>query len=315
MAAGLAPVFIVGGVIIGQETLKWEPPRPLPGELRAEYGLPEWFPDWLLEQLTPEEARKYITWIYWGGLEREDVEKIPSLVYHATPNPEEIMRVGFKTEAELGVRGFGGAGNYVSVTTLDNARIYLENMRMGCKIINGLTNLRELKEWMRKASRRESDQPFEKSFESAKASYMISIGDSPEIERMGIDYPPFNTPEFMWQVFEKGDIMDGPGFVLFMGKPTLLHKNCEEIKIIEAKTSPRLKFRHPYNIFRDTPMSGYYTYNRYEKQWRIWDTSDIKPLRVIATSQTTSSLPSQSAEVRELRFKSIEEMLEKGYVP
>jgi len=234
----------------------------------------------LFEQSTPEDLRGYINVIYWGGLVKEDIAEIPRRVYHATPNPEMIMREGFKTAAELGVSGFGGTGDYISVTTLENARTYRDNLRMACRVINGEVGLRELKVWMREQAKG-SDAPFERSFETAKHSLVYGRPPDPEMERLGLDYPPFNTPEFLWEVFEKGYTMDGPGYVLFIGKPTLLRKRCEDIKIVEAEPSPRLRFRHHYNIFRDTPMSGRYTYNRYETQWRIWDSKDLKPLRIL----------------------------------
>jgi len=241
--------------------------------------LPDWFPRWLYDESTAADLREYFHMIYWGGLGPQDIEKIPSRVYHVTPNPESIMREGFKTAAELGVAGFGGTGDYISTTTLENARTYLENMRMACKIINGLASLTEVREWMvKQAGGRE--EPFDKAFDLAKAHY-ADRHPGEEAEKMGIDYPPFNKPDFMWEVFSDAYVMDGPGFTLFIGKPTLLHKRPEQIRIVEAIPSARLRFRHHYNIFPGTVMSGRYTYNNFEKQWRIWNPADVKPVRIL----------------------------------
>lgn len=279
--AGFAPMLAVGFVSIAQEAVSEVTRREYEEKQDILAHLPKWFPLWLYEQSTPEELREYISVIYWGGLAKEDIAEIPGRVYHVTPNPEMIMREGFKTAAELGITGFGGTGDYISTTTPDNARIYLTNMRMACRVVNGAADLRELKTWMMEQAEG-SDEPFERSFKQAKHPLVYGRPPDPEMERLGLDYPPFNTPEFLWEVFEKGDVMDGPGFVLFVGKPTLLRKRCEDIKIVEAEPSPRLRFRHHYNVFRDTPMMGRYTYNQYETQWRIWDSTDLKPLRILS---------------------------------
>jgi len=280
LTAGLVPIIAIGGTIISQEAIREVARREEEEKLIIMARLPKWFPLWLYEQSTPEELRDYLTVIYWGGMGPEDIAKIPERVYHVTPAPETIMREGFKTASELGVRGFGGTGDYVSVTTLENAKIYRDNLVMACRVVNGEVNLRELKDWMiEKATGKEAT--FERSFKTAKERYILKHGSPPEMEEMGLDYPPFNTPEFLWEVFELGYSMNGPGYVLFMGKPTLIHKRCENIRIVEAEPSPRLRFRHHYNIFRDTPMSGRYTYNKYEKEWRIWDPRDLKPLRIL----------------------------------
>jgi len=266
----MAPVFVIGAAIASQEAvnrLEFERKEALE-------RLPAWFPAWLAEESTPAELKEYFHMIYWGGMAQDDMEKIPSQVYHVTPNPEEIMQVGFRTAAELGVAGFGGTGDYISVTTLENAETYQENMRAACRVLNGMMSLREVKEWMvRQAGGRE--EPFNKAFATAKG-YHPSLP-----EEGGLDDPAFNTPEFLWEVFSHGFIMDGPGFVLFMGRPTLVHKRCENIKIIEAQPSPRLRFRHLYNIFEKTVMRGRYTYNKLEKEWRVYDSSDLKPLRIL----------------------------------
>jgi len=268
---GSLPILVVGVAIATDQlslSVRWEREKE-----RLRGVLPEWFPDWLYQEATPRELEEYSELIRHGAMTAEDFERIPETVYHVTANAPAILREGFKTAAELGFRDFGGTGNYVSVTTLENARIYRDNMRMACRLINGLATLRELREWMVKAAAG-SEATFRSAFETARFRFKLP-------EDVDLDDPRVNTPEFLWEVFSLGFALNGPGYALFIGKPTLLGKRPEDIVIVEAEVLPGLRFRHPYNIIRPEDVAGRYTYNKYEKEWRIWQPKYLKPLRVV----------------------------------
>jgi len=242
---------------------------------------PEWFPDWLYEEATAEELERYRDWITSGVVGPDDIVKIPDKVYHATPHADAIMKEGFKTAKELGVSGFGGHGSYVSFTTLENARIYQENMRMACRILNGAAKLADLRDWVKKMLG--TDGPFAGSFEMTMHQYLISHPDERgKAEREGMDYGPFNAPSFIWEVFKHLFAFapnDGK-IVLFVGEPNLAGVKPEDIKIVEARPSPKLRFRPEINLY-DEDMSDRYTYNKYEKEWRVWSGKNVSPVRIV----------------------------------
>lgn len=236
----------------------WEKENPGKDKLKKEIlqKLPEWFPDWLYRELNPEELKEYISLIYHAGLGEHDIKKIPEKLYHVTPNPQDIMKSGFKTAKELGVKGFGGHGTYVSLTTFEEAEKYLENMVIACKILNREISLNELKNWMKKTCG--SDEAYNESLRGIKLRYKES-------------------PEYLWRVFQKAYFFCQDNMVLFFSKPTLEGKDCDKIKIVESRPSPNLKYRHHYNIFPDVNMNPYYTYNKHEKEWRVYNPENIKP--------------------------------------
>lgn len=83
--------------------------------------LPQWFPDWLYDELSEKQIDEYKDLIYWNAvLRQDDLQKIPEIAYHVSPEPYKIMSEGFRTAKELGKQSFGGHGSYVSVTTFQS---------------------------------------------------------------------------------------------------------------------------------------------------------------------------------------------------
>lgn len=236
--------------------------------------LPKWFPDWLYDELSEKQLDEYRGLIYWSGVLTEaDLKQIPKLAYHVSPEPYRILSEGFRTAKELGKQSFGGHGTYVSVTTYENAKEYLESIRMATRIVNNTVTFTEFKEWIVKNC---GARIFENLYSEAKRAASLDSKYYPKDE---------NSPEFQWAMFEKlaiySDLDAKVCRVLYMGFPTALKgKHSEEIKIIEVRPSPQLCFRHEYNIIHDEEMEAFYTYNKHEAEWRIWDPRKAIPIGV-----------------------------------
>lgn len=237
--------------------------------------LPSWFPDWLFDELSEKELDEYRGLIYWSGvLHPEDLQRIPEVAYHVSPEPAKIMSEGFRTAKELGKQSFGGHGTYVSVTTYANAKEYLESIRFATRIVNNTATFAEFKEWITKNC---SVKVFETLYSEAKRAAQSGSKYYAKDE---------NSSEFQWQMFEKlaiySDLDAKVCRVLYMGRPTaLIGKTPQSIKIVEVQPSPELRFRHEYNIFQDEKMAPYYTYNTHEEEWRIWDPRKAIPVGVM----------------------------------
>jgi len=262
---------------IGDDSVTWYPGKNLGRFLvkndKAEKReqLPQWFPDWLFEELSEKQIDEYRDLIYWSAVLRlEDLQKIPEIAYHVSPEPYKILSEGFRTGKELGKQSFGGHGSYISVTTYENAKEYQESIRIATRILNNTITFAELKDWIVRTC---GARVFEMLYSEAKRNI-------PKSE---------NSSEFQWEMFHKlaiySDLDAKTCRVLYMGKPTaLIGKTPQDIKIVEVKPSPELRFRHEYNIFHDESMAPYYTYNKHEAEWRIWDPAKAIPMRVLETS-------------------------------
>lgn len=231
---------------------------------------PNWFPDWLYHQLSPEEASNFLGMIRATNMGPQEVRRIPSKVYHVTSNADKILTHGFKTAEELGVSGFGGSGDYISVTTQENAKHYLDSMRIATRVMNNTISLDELGEWITKQSGPDTWKEIEVN---AKA-------------RADISNIPLDDPRTKWDAFRLLAIYapkgTGASEVLYMDKPTsLIGKDPRDIQMLEVVPDESLRFRHKYNIFRKEEMKPYYTYNVHELEWRIWDPRKVKPVRVV----------------------------------
>jgi len=62
---------------------------------------------------------------------------LPKKLYHVTPFPEAIMQEGFKNFTEADKQTFGGHGEYVSFTSLENAKLYHEALKDIASIARG----------------------------------------------------------------------------------------------------------------------------------------------------------------------------------
>lgn len=235
--------------------------------------LPEWFPEWLYNESSEKQLKEYRDLIYWSGvLHPQDLKQIPETAYHVTPEPYKIISEGFRTSKELGKQSFGGHGKYISVTTYDNALDYLESLRIVTRIMNGEISFSELKKWIIANC---GENMFNQIYHSEKIRRKY---DNKSLDE--------DDPDFQWDVFEKVFIYTHDGSpvckVLYMGKPTsLIGKKPEDIRIVEVKPSPELRFRHEYNIFSEEDMSPYYTHNTHETEWRIWDPGKATPIKIL----------------------------------
>jgi len=241
----------------------------------------------------------------WEKQWRKQLEKgleIPYYLYHVTPNADKIFREGFKTAEILGVSGFGGHGTYVSLTTLDNARIYKINMMMMTAVVNGYATPLELKEFIITYGGRsawygclptafDNDRyRFEKEHPNVRIRYPTDAYSIEQLFFDELDYDGskvskditiermYSTLKSAWPFAEK----DKQGYlVLWFGYPSILKgKIPNDIKIIEVHVEGDLKFHSEVNFPWHDPH-GWFTYNPAEDEWRIFDLDKIIPLDIV----------------------------------
>ena len=228
-----------------------------------------------------------------GYLDRSGPMPLPKTLYHVTPFPEEIMQEGFKAFTDMSRQTFGGHGEYVSFTTLENAKVYQEGLKDVARLANdefGVWDLSNLFEkWgVPKAkvngiiqnawSNIRSDLSIkEEEPSSEKRNLWVELENSVQTEDAYdklfefLERYPEDVQIVIARIFEILHIF-GSNFPLFMGTmKSLLNrlkgKSPDDIAILEAKTPP-LKWRSNVNIF-DEDMSERYTVNTGEQEWRV----------------------------------------------
>lgn len=199
---------------------------------------------------------------------------LPKKLYHVTPYPMQIMEEGFKSFRDPSKQTFGGHGRYVSFTNLKNAKVYQQALQLLWQIAN-TENVGDV------------DEDFAVSLaydwgineESAKRIYKLK---KDEAELNGYSNRRFLLEFLNFLSFSSSsDRIEGkPGFPLFMGTMDNLMKRLksidyEDIAILEASVETPLEWHNGVNVWDDTDMSGKYTVNTNEEEWRIEKSEDI----------------------------------------
>lgn len=241
-----------------------------------------------------------------GYPDRSGPMPLPKKLYHVTPNPKEIMQEGFKSFKDMSQQTFGGHGEYVSFTSLENAKIYQESLKDFTRLANeeyGIWDLpRILNKW--KVPKEKWDQLVSNAWSNIRdylKNNKDTLNDFRDIDRTMHEQGSFNKlEEFLDQhpewtapaisrIFEVMSFPSEAGFPLFMGTTKVLMerlkgKLADDIAILEADIPP-LQWRSDVNIF-DEDMSDKYTVNTGEQEWRVWNPQSIsrEKIRRIAGS-------------------------------
>lgn len=194
---------------------------------------------------------------------------MPKKLYHASPYVDTIMDEGFKLPKELGRQTFGGSEDFMSFTSLNNALSYQAVIQDLVKVANGFVDeMQPLEVFQYFAEKWKVPQDALDSFISGTGRE----ADSPRKAAMlffgyihnygGAKHVPF--------IFGNSNLLDH-----FVGL------NPDDVGVVEVETQP-LEWHTGTNIWHDTDMSNHYTYNRYENEWRIYDSQAIQPVRRVA---------------------------------
>ena len=251
------------------------------------------------ENIPPEEVEYDTEWgehhgpvstkrDYWnygqkGYSEYSPPMPLPKVLYHVTPFSEKIMEEGFKSFDDPDKQTFGGHGEYVSFTSIKNAKIYQEGLKDFIKMANLPVNEESIMKFLTEYFMPKWNVK-EAWLENIKQKALrLAERDSDyQMDKKGID-------EFLWKelagdmgtahIYSKGD-RRFPMF-LFSGRTInrFREMNPDNVKIIQAEIHPQ-EWHSGTNIF-DKDMSKRYTYNKSENEWRIWNPDNVTSIKVI----------------------------------
>ena len=208
---------------------------------------------------------------------------MPKKLYHATPYPDKILSEGFKTPKELGQQTFGGGEEFMSFTSLGNAKKYQEVIKDLVRIANGEFDETSLEDAFRYFAEKwggtESDR-------LDGLINMVSYWQKDRKERGKQHDTRRGLVDFFGYAHNHG--IDVP--YLFGGNEKIIQNlesmTPEQIGILEVETRPELNWHSGANTWPDTDMSQNYTYNRHENEWRVYDPTMIHPLRRVASTNS-----------------------------
>jgi hypothetical protein len=201
-----------------------------------------------------------------------EVKPIPPLVYHATPHADQITNEGLKLVKSREEQTFGGhTGRYISATTRKNAETYAEALRDVIGAARGDWGYNQLDDFAKKwhGDVKEIERWIKHTIPSwlgdvSRYSQHKLREDLPlmwllEHVHSMTDFPLFISLEDSWQKFKKMKVAD--------------------VGVIEIAVDPRITAGRWY-IGED--LTGAYTYNPSEEEWRIHDLAMVKSVKRIS---------------------------------
>lgn len=194
---------------------------------------------------------------------------MPKKLYHATPYADIILEQGFKLPKDLGKQTFGGGDDFMSFTSLKNALSYQAVIRDLVTVANGDVDEMEPLEVVEYFGRKWKIKPQTintfwsstgRQADDPRKAAVIFFGYIHNYE--GAKHVPF--------IFGNSNVLDN-----FVGM------DPDDVGVLEVETQP-LKWHSGTNIWHDTDMREHYTYNLHENEWRVFDSSGIRPIRRVA---------------------------------
>ena len=222
------------------------------------------------------------TWNYGGnGYDRSRRPMpLPKKLYHVTPNSPAIINEGFRNFPDSNDQTFGGHGQYVSLTTLNNARVYRNGLQDLWDLAYGNLTAEDIPSLGRKwgLTKKGTERLW------AEVERESQIHGYPHDEQRKIA----DFMQKMTHVYSEEDHFKGhPRFPMFFGTmrnllSKLKDKDQQNLGIIEAQPPP-LQWHNGVNVGfgRDEEqMQDKYTYNGSENEWRIWNPKHLDPTKL-----------------------------------
>lgn len=218
---------------------------------------------------------------YWGAGAKgyyQPPMPLPKKLYHATPYPDKILAEGFRLPKDVGVQSFGGGTEYMSFTSLENARKYQEVLKDLARIANGEYDNMDWKQAFYVLSEKYGGT------EPDRLKGLIEMIDGWQKYRAQTDRRHDNARallDFFGYAHNHG--IDVPFIFGSDDKMLDIFKKVrpEQVGILEVETNP-MQWHTGTNIWSDTDMSNNYTYNQHENEWRVFDPKGIRPIRRVA---------------------------------
>ena len=187
---------------------------------------------------------------------------LPKKLYHVTPFPKKILQEGFRTFTDPKEQTFGGHGEYVSLTSLPNARIYKEALKDFIRVANGMINIHNIQAFIEKWKIRPG------WFESIQREHEERNLDWQKAIEEGIGNANVYSDEFPYFCMASSTL------------PRFRNFSPEEVGILEVETSPS-KWHSGVNMF-NTDKKGIYTVQRTEDEWRIYSPERLKAVGIVS---------------------------------
>lgn len=208
---------------------------------------------------------------------------MPTVLYHVTPFADKISEEGFKTFTDPEKQTFGGHGEYISLTSLKNAKMYQEGLKDFIRTANLPTDAKKIMNFLKEyfIPKWNISNGWLENIETQALRLAEKDADY-QMNKKGID-------EFLLEalfsdlgtahIYSKGD----KRFPMILFSKNVANRfrgmDPNNVKIIEAETYPQ-KWHSGVNIF-DKDMSDKYTYNKSENEWRVWNPTNIKVLKIL----------------------------------
>lgn len=208
---------------------------------------------------------------------------LPKTLYHVTPFPEKVMKEGLKSFDDPEKQTFGGHGDYISFTSLKNAKMYQEGLKDFIRIANLPEDEKIIMDFL--------TGYFIPKWSIKNAWLENILIQAERLAEKNTDYQLENKSidEFLWRalagdigtahIFSKGNDI----FPMFLFSGTTVRRfrgmDPKDVKIIQVETHPQ-EWHSGVNIF-DKDMSNRYTYNKSENEWRIWNPKNITNIKVL----------------------------------
>lgn len=198
---------------------------------------------------------------------------LPRKLYHATPYPDKILEEGIKRPDQVEHQTFGGLKEWMSFTTYESAKSYLQVIRDLITIANGkYDNVNWVAALTLFAEKWKLSESKTKHILQMVENW---LGDQ---KRYGEVSSAHKTRQallwFFSHAHENVPFLAGAEMDIF---DRFKNMSPEDAGIVEFATVP-LKWHNNVNNFQ-VNLPEHYTYNTGENEWRLYDTSVITPLR------------------------------------
>lgn len=197
------------------------------------------------------------TWNYGSSGYPSDAPPMPmpKKLYHVSPQVDKILGEGLKTFKDPKQQTFGGHGDYISFTSLPNAKQYMEGLKDVVRAARGELTIEDFnRKWgidpKKGESMLQNAQRWTEETKQYKPENLYPTRVMMEYLRQAHTFSKF--PLFL-------DLADqGPRFA---------QMTPEQIGIIEANVDQPMPYSHNYI---GTDMKGKYNYNKNETEWRVF---------------------------------------------
>lgn len=193
---------------------------------------------------------------------------LPKTLYHVTPFADKIQEEGFKMFKNPEEQTFGGHGEYVSFTSLENAKIYQEGLKDYIRMTKIPLESNNIENMLNKLL------PFMKKWK-VKSAWLDAIKKDYNFDQ--------DLAKSLYNNLGSMFIFSEAGFPIFahsgMTSPRLSKLDPDDVKIIEVSTVPNT-WHSGVNTFMDD-MKDRYTYNAYENEWRIYNPNNVNIISIL----------------------------------